>query len=230
MVQTHSYALRSSQPVLVKKKPLQKMFQQGDFLVFRLFSATCPDSRFLESSGMCYFGATQIEEYITDAMRDCYTKGSELVKINSRNEQLAVEQVIRALNRPDGNFYWTGIKVRKVQLEGTTLKWFDMDNESLSFANFKSGEAEKFDQGNIGNNWCVIVSPSDNFKWTFRRCDRHIRYADGHVCESMKGELLVAVCMVQWRMWCLNCGARRHCIALLAMKQQGIYIKQANTN
>ncbi|XP_054911274.1 type-2 ice-structuring protein-like isoform X2 [Poeciliopsis prolifica] len=81
--------------------------------------------------GNCYYFSSTKSSW-TDSRRSCINRGSDLVKIDSREEQMFLEVRLRGLMEDDEDKFWIGLTDSK-----TEGKWLWMDgsplDKSLSF-------------------------------------------------------------------------------------------------
>ncbi|XP_054911171.1 C-type lectin domain family 4 member E-like [Poeciliopsis prolifica] len=85
--------------------------------------------------GNCYYFSSTKSSW-TDSRRFCINRGSDLVKIDSREEQMFLEVRLRGLMEDDEDKFWIGLTDSK-----TEGKWLWMDgsplDKSLSFWSLK---------------------------------------------------------------------------------------------
>ncbi|XP_016530818.1 hepatic lectin-like isoform X4 [Poecilia formosa] len=130
--------------------------------------------------GNCYYFSTSKSSW-TDSRRSCTDLGSDLVKIDSREEQMFLEIRVRDLMENDGEKFWIGLTDSKE--EGKWL-WVDGSplNKSLSF--WMPWEPDNQNITDPGGEDCGGMGKKggadDLICWFDQDCDLHRR----SICEK----------------------------------------------
>ncbi|XP_043993654.1 C-type lectin domain family 4 member E-like isoform X5 [Gambusia affinis] len=162
---------------LMKNERCQTLKEDLESLKMMALDETCPKceagwERYRES---CYFFSTNKSSW-TDSRRSCTDLGSDLVKIDSREEQMFLE--IRLKETIENNeTFWIGLTDSKT--EGSWL-WPDSSplNTSLSF--WAPGQPDALGGAEVD---CVCMMKTENpdeVRWFDGRCDDDLR----SVCEK----------------------------------------------
>ncbi|XP_043993648.1 C-type lectin domain family 4 member E-like isoform X1 [Gambusia affinis] len=171
------FALSITVFYLMKNERCQTLKEDLESLKMMALDETCPKceagwERYRES---CYFFSTNKSSW-TDSRRSCTDLGSDLVKIDSREEQMFLE--IRLKETIENNeTFWIGLTDSKT--EGSWL-WPDSSplNTSLSF--WAPGQPDALGGAEVD---CVCMMKTENpdeVRWFDGRCDDDLR----SVCEK----------------------------------------------
>ncbi|XP_032436980.1 CD209 antigen-like protein E [Xiphophorus hellerii] len=125
--------------------------------------------------GSCYFFSNSTSTW-TDSRRSCADLGSDLVKINNREEQMFLEIRLRETIKNNETF-WIGLTYSKT--EGSWL-WPDRSplNTSLSF--WAPGQPDALGGAEVDCVWMMKTENPEEVRWYDRRCDDDLR----SICEK----------------------------------------------
>uniref|UniRef100_A0A096LVY2 C-type lectin domain-containing protein n=1 Tax=Poecilia formosa TaxID=48698 RepID=A0A096LVY2_POEFO len=140
--------------------------------------------------GNCYYFSTTKSSW-TDSRRSCTDLGSDLVKIDSREEQMFLLERLRVLMKDDEDMFWIGLTDLKE--EG---KWFWVDgspqDKSLTF--WKDGEPDNASKDGADSADCARMGRKIEAQGLKSWFDISCNFPHKSICEKTAG-LSSCVCV-----------------------------------
>ncbi|XP_014901966.1 CD209 antigen-like protein E isoform X4 [Poecilia latipinna] len=160
---------------------IQTLKEENEALRKNLSDLTCLkcEAGWEPHGGNCYYFSTSKSSW-TDSRRSCTDLGSDLVKIDSREEQMFLEIRLRFLMEDDEDKFWIGLTD-----SGEEDEWLWVDgsplDESLSFWGY--GQPDDLGVYDLPGADCVRMGQKDRYDlkcWYDRGCD----YPQKSICEK----------------------------------------------
>ncbi|XP_016522675.1 CD209 antigen-like protein E isoform X3 [Poecilia formosa] len=159
----------------------QTLKEENEALRKNLSDLTCLkcEAGWEPHGGNCYYFSTSKSSW-TDSRRSCTDLGSDLVKIDSREEQMFLESRLSSLMEDDEDKFWIGLTD-----SGEEDEWLWVDgsalDQSLSFWGY--GQPDDLGVSDLPGADCVRMGQKDRYDlkcWYDRGCD----YPQKSICEK----------------------------------------------
>uniref|UniRef100_A0A3B3XKR2 C-type lectin domain-containing protein n=1 Tax=Poecilia mexicana TaxID=48701 RepID=A0A3B3XKR2_9TELE len=162
---------------LTKNERCQTLKEDLESLKMIALDETCPkcEAGWERHRGSSYFFSNYTSSW-TDSRRSCTDLGSDLVKIDSREEQMFLEIRVREIIKNNETF-WIGLTDSKT--EGSWL-WTDGSplNQSLSF--WALGQPDSLGGAELDCVGMMKTEIPDEVRWYDRHCNDNLR----SICEK----------------------------------------------
>ncbi|XP_008421074.1 CD209 antigen-like protein E isoform X1 [Poecilia reticulata] len=171
------FALSITVFYLMKHERCQTLKEDLESLKMIVLDETCPkcEAGWERYRGSCYFFSNSTSSW-NDSRRSCADLGSDLVTIDSREEQMFLEIRVREIIKNNETF-WIGLTDSKA--EGSWL-WTDGSplNKSLSF--WAPGQPDALGGAELDCVGMMKTEIPDEVRWHDRHCIDHLR----SICEK----------------------------------------------
>ncbi|XP_014901861.1 CD209 antigen-like protein E isoform X5 [Poecilia latipinna] len=171
------FALSITVFYLMKNERCQTLKEDLESLKMIALDETCPkcEAGWERHRGSSYFFSNSTSSW-TDSRHSCTDLGSDLVKIDSREEQMFLEIRVREIIKNNETF-WIGLTDSKT--EGSWL-WTDGSplNQSLSF--WAPGQPDSLSGAELDCVGMMKTEIPDEVRWYDRHCNDNLR----SICEK----------------------------------------------